>query len=83
MSSNINKPTGLGYAGTPWRECDCGHSEQQHFGHRCYALDLMACKCKGFAARDREADEAVHHEWTQVDEVLYRELKDEVKRRGN
>ena len=61
MSSNINRPTGLGFHSNLQRECSiCKHAEMDHFG-RC--LFYPACDCKGFSARDLdEAELAAMHE---------------------
>lgn len=88
MPSSINKPTGLGYQGSPWRQCTaCGHLETTHFG-RCHASlgrknGHSYCPCKGFCAREISAeersiiDQKVEAELEYVGEALYTMIKRE------
>ncbi len=88
MASDVNKPTGLGFAGSPYRKCEnCGHSEQLHFGSVCGGECLSAdtCWCTSFCARALSTTEKriiaeqrqVERELEYVGEALYRELKRE------
>ncbi len=93
MSSPTNKPTGLGFQGSPYRRCEnCGHSEQLHFGSVCGGPVLdqegpLECPCRSFCARPLSATEkriieeqlraASERELEYVGEALYRELKRE------
>ena len=55
MSSNINKPTGLGYSSSMQRKCtNCSHTELNHYGKCLY---YPACGCKGFSARKLDKEE--------------------------
>ena len=88
MANAVNKPTGLGYQGSPYRRCsNCGHSEQLHFERVCgFGRSRGLCTCKSFCARPlskeekriiREQEQA-ERELEYVGEALYRELKREV-----
>lgn len=93
MSSAINKPTGLGYQGSPWRVCEeCGHPELDHYEGRCWHFErdglrefAPQCECFGFCARRLSVEERriieeqrqTERELEYVGEALYRELKRE------
>jgi len=98
MSSELNKPTGLGYQSNLQRECaECHHREIKHYGHRCYegidgggALDdeIVICECLGFTVREldelerRVLAEQAESELEYVGEVITREIRREALRRG-
>lgn len=88
MASNVNKPTGLGYQGSPYRRCTaCGHFESSHYGQRCFYSKEVDCRCRSFCARELTAKEkriieeqhraAAERELEYVGEALYQELKRE------
>lgn len=68
MSSQVNRPTGLGYVSPMQRECTiCGHRELLHYGRCMYH---PACDCKGFAARKLSKQELTIMEEQQIDNEL-------------
>lgn len=93
MSSSINRPTGLGYTGSPYRTCTlCHHLESTHYGHRCHASlgrrgAFEPCTCLGFSARELEEEEKkilevgrIESELEYVGEALYTEIKREASK---
>ena len=94
MSSDVNKPTGQGYIGSPYRECTrCHHLEINHYGSTCYgslgARNGYTCHCQGFCARELSPEEQavldavkIEDELRYVGEKLYIDLIEDVKKRG-
>ena len=92
MPSELNKPTGLGFQGSPWRICtQCDHQESSHYGSRCFTTmsrrdGFGNCTCRGFSSRELSAeekailDEEVEKELEYVGEALYIDLKKEAQK---
>lgn len=92
MSSSVNRPTGLGYTGSPYRTCTlCNHLESSHYGHRCHASlsrrgAFEPCPCLGFSARELDEKEKeilaqkIEAELEYVGESLYIQIKEEASK---